>query len=69
MKSKTKYLLSEVEISEIFQNSKLGKVDSFYAMGAGEFNSVYCVKCNQKEYVLKIAPHVDKKVLTYEKIC
>lgn len=67
MRSKTKYFLSEIQISEIFQKSKLGKIDSFYAMGAGEFNSVYCVKCNGKEYVLKIAPHINKKVLTYEK--
>ena len=67
MKSKTKYLLNGIQISDIFQKSELGKVDSFYAMGAGEFNSVYCVKCNGKEYVLKIAPHKNKKVLTYEK--
>ncbi|MDE7079144.1 MAG: hypothetical protein K2O95_03400, partial [Clostridia bacterium] len=67
MKSKTKYLLNSIQISDIFQKSELGKVNSFYAMGAGEFNSVYCVKCNGKEYVLKIAPHKNKYVLTYEK--
>ncbi|MDE7328125.1 MAG: fructosamine kinase family protein [Clostridia bacterium] len=67
MKSKTKYLLNENQISEIFQKSKLGKIDGFYAMGAGEFNSVYCVNVGGSEYVLKIAPHINKKTLTYEK--
>lgn len=67
MKSKTKYLLTDKQIFEIFEKSKLGKVESYYPMGAGEFNSVYCVKIGDTDYVLKIAPRSDKKVLTYEK--
>ncbi|MDE6275381.1 MAG: fructosamine kinase family protein [Clostridia bacterium] len=67
MKSKTKYLLNREQISKIFDKAGLGQVDSYYPMGAGEFNSVYCARINNIEYVLKIAPRVDKSVLTYEK--
>lgn len=67
MKSKTKYLIDGNLISAIFQKAELGKIESFYPMGAGEFNAVYCVKTQSGDYVLKIAPRVDVKVLTYEK--
>lgn len=67
MKSKTKYLLNREQIARIFAKAGLGYMDNYYQMGAGEFNSIYCVKVKEQEYVLKIAPRVDKSVLTYEK--
>lgn len=67
MKSKTKYLLTKEQIISIFTKAGLGQVESCYPMGAGEFNSVYCAKIKDVEYVLKIAPRDGKSVLTYEK--
>ena len=67
MRSKTKYLLNKEQIAKIFVKAGLGDIDTYYPMGAGEFNAVYCVKVEEQEYVLKIAPRVDKSVLTYEK--
>ena len=69
MKSKTKYLLSKEQITDIFNKAHLGKVENYYPLGAGEFNSVYCIKIqgSELEYVLKIAPRDGQNVLTYEK--
>ncbi len=67
MKSKTKYLLNKEQINKIFNKAKLGQLDSYYPLGAGEFNSVYSVRIKDIEYVLKIAPRDDQSVLTYEK--
>ena len=67
MKSKTKYLLNKEQINKIFNKANLGQLDSYYPLGAGEFNSVYSVRIKDIEYVLKIAPRDDQSVLTYEK--
>lgn len=66
MKSKTKYLLNESQISEIFNSAKLGAVANVAELSAGEFNSAYHVKANGTEYVLKIAPKDNTHTLTYE---
>lgn len=66
MKSKTKYILNSEQIGLIFKKAGLGDVSGFEPLGAGEFNAVYCVIASGKEYVLKIAPRADCKVLTYE---
>lgn len=66
MKSKTKYLLNESQISEIFNSAKLGAVANVTELSAGEFNSAYHVKANGTEYVLKIAPKDNTHTLTYE---
>ncbi len=67
MKSKTKYILNKEQINMIFAKANLGQVERYYPLGAGEFNSVYCINIKDTEYVLKIAPRDDQSVLTYEK--
>ena len=65
--SKTKYEASEAEIIELFSFHKMGNVTDIAALGAGEFNSVYKVTCdNDTSYALKIAPPQNAKVLSYE---
>ena len=65
--SKTKYEASESEIKELFSFHKMGNVTEIKALGAGEFNSVYKVTCdNGNSYALKIAPPQNAKVLSYE---
>ncbi|MDE6474914.1 MAG: aminoglycoside phosphotransferase family protein [Clostridia bacterium] len=69
MKSKTKYFLTNDQIVKIFNKATLGQVENYYPLGAGEFNSVYCIKIqgSEIEYVLKVAPRDGQSVLTYEK--
>ncbi|MCX4363403.1 MAG: aminoglycoside phosphotransferase family protein [Clostridia bacterium] len=67
MKSKTKYFLNKEQINKIFDKANLGQLDSYYNLGAGEFNSVYSVRIGAVDYVLKIAPRDGQSVLTYEK--
>lgn len=66
MKSKTKYFVSESQISDIFNSAKLGAVTNVAELSAGEFNSAYHVTANGAEYVLKIAPKDNSNTLTYE---
>ena len=66
--SKTKYEASEAEIKELFSAHNVGNVIQISPLGNGEFNAAYKVSCDHgTDYVLKIAPPEDAKVLTYEK--
>ena len=66
--SKTKYEASEAEIQALFSFHQLGHVTDTAVLGNGEFNAAYKVTCDDGiDYVLKIAPPPDAKVLSYEK--
>ena len=66
VKSKTKYLLTEADIENIFSSLRISDIKSASPLGLGMFNAVYSVVAD-KEYVLKIAPKSDIPVMTYEK--
>ena len=66
--SKTKYEAADAEIRELFSKHSVGQVTEISPLGNGEFNAAYKVSCeNGADYVLKIAPPEDARVLTYEK--
>lgn len=67
MKSRTKYAIDINIAREIFKKADLGNVKSISPLGAGEFNAVYSVISNSKEYVIKIAPKDESNILEYEK--
>ena len=67
MKSRTKYDIDLKTAQTIFQKAGLGDVNKISPLGAGEFNAVYCVTLEDKEYVLKIAPQNNDGILEYEK--
>lgn len=66
MQSKTKYLLTDETIKELFKKAGVDKITKIAPLGAGEFNAVYEVNAD-RSYVLKIAPNSNTPVLTYEK--
>ena len=63
MKSKTKYNLTDEEIKLIFKNN----INDIKPLKSGMFNAVYDVSVGNKNYVLKVAPKYNQKVMTYEK--
>ena len=66
--SRTKYEATEEEISSLFRTHGIGNVKGCTTLGDGEFNSAYKVTCEgERDYVLKIAPHKEATVLSYEK--
>ena len=67
MKSRTKYDIDLKTAQTIFQKAGLGDVNKISPLGAGEFNAVYCVTLENKEYVLKIAPQNNDGILEYER--
>ncbi len=67
MISKTKYPVTNSQIKEMFIKAGFSKVTDIFPLGDGEYNSVYSVKADEKEYAIKIAPSTDCEVLTYEK--
>lgn len=66
MRSKTKCLLDDKTVREIFSSLGIGGVKSIAPLGAGMFNAVYGVSAD-REYVLKVAPRQNVPVMTYEK--
>ncbi len=67
MNSKTKRTVLQSDINRIFVFHNLGTVSEIKALSGGEFNSVYKVTADNMNYVIKIAPAADVRVLTYEK--
>lgn len=67
MKSKTKYNLSDNQIIRIFKENNIENIIEIKPLNEGMFNSVYNIRTENKEYVLKIAPKKSQKVMTYEK--
>lgn len=67
MISKTKYKIENKEIEKIFRAAGIGGITGISPLGAGEYNAVFSVSTQEKDYVLKIAPAQDVPVMTYEK--
>ncbi len=67
MISKTKYPVTPLQIEAMFKKAGFSKICDIVPLGDGEYNSVFSVKADGKEYAVKIAPAPDCEVLTYEK--
>ncbi len=67
MVSKTKYPVTNEQIELMFKKAGFSKISNIIPLGDGEYNSVYSVNADGKEYAIKIAPAPDCDVLTYEK--
>lgn len=67
MISKSKYLIDNDTIKNIFNAAGIIDVALIEPLGAGEYNAVYQVTAKGKEYVLKIAPIDESRIMTYEK--
>lgn len=67
MKSKSKYLLNDNKISEIFKNYSDEIITKITPLNGGEYNSIYEITTNEKGYILKVAPNDNFLRLTYEK--
>lgn len=65
MISKTKFVIDDNKIKELFEKAGISGVKKISPLGAGEYNAVFEVAAD-KSYVLKIAPDRNMKVLTYE---
>lgn len=66
--SRTKYEATEHEITRLFEENGIGKVVRTGPLGDGEFNAAFRVTCEDgMDYVLKIAPPRDARILSYEK--
>jgi len=69
--SKTKYQPNESDISRVFERHSLGRVEALIPFGGGEFNTACRVDAvrqgTPRQYVVKLSPPADAKVLTYEK--
>lgn len=65
MVSKTKFNISNEKIKELFRQFKSDEIKEIKPLGDGEYNAVFEIIAD-KSYVLKLAPHSDTKVMTYE---
>lgn len=65
MVSKTKFVINNDKIEEIFRKHGIENIKSISPLGAGEYNAVFEIVAN-KCYVLKLAPDSTTAVLTYE---
>lgn len=67
MKSKTKYEVTQQVVKELFEKAEIFNIENISPLGAGEFNTVYSAHADGVDYVVKIAPAADDRILTYEK--
>jgi len=67
MTSKTKYIIENDEIKRLFESAGIQNVLNIAPLGEGEYNAVFSVGTENKDYVIKIAPHDDFPVMTLEK--
>ncbi len=67
MISRTKFKVDNAGIEKLFKAAGIDGCSEIAPLGAGEYNAVFSVKANGKEYAIKIAPTDDIPVLTYEK--
>ncbi len=67
MISRTKFEIDEPTILRLFAQAGISGVLSAKPLGDGEFNAVYLVHAEAKDYVLKIAPRADAPVMAYER--
>ena len=66
MQSKTKFNISDEQVRAIFSAAGLGEATEITALSDGWYNNVLTVTVGGERYVLKVAPHPDVAVLTYE---
>lgn len=67
IQSKTKYEATKEDIVQIFAKHGMPEICEIETMGNGEFNAAFKVcTADKKEYVLKIAPPIGSRILTYE---
>ena len=67
MVSRTKYPVTNEEITSLFKKAGFKNIGNISPLGDGEFNAVFSVTADGKDYAVKIAPAPDCEVLTYEK--
>jgi len=65
--SKTKYPVDETTIRNMFHAAGIDGVIEVSPLGAGEFNAVFGIRTDRREYAVKIAPADHAPTLTYEK--
>lgn len=65
MVSKTKFVIDDNKIKQIFSKAGINGITKISPLSAGEYNAVFEVVADES-YVLKIAPANDIAVLTYE---
>lgn len=66
MVSKTKFPVTNEEIALLFKKAGFTNISNIEPLGDGEYNAVYSVTADGKDYAIKIAPSTDCEVLTYE---
>ena len=67
VKSKTKYHATNEEVERIFAANHIPCIRTIEMLGNGEFNAAFKVCTEEKkEYVVKIAPPRNSKILSYE---
>ncbi|MDR3185742.1 MAG: aminoglycoside phosphotransferase family protein [Christensenellaceae bacterium] len=67
MRSKTKYKINTEKLKELFMTVGIDNVIDIKPLDSGEFNAVFSVKTDKKEFVIKIAPDDRAPTLAYEK--
>lgn len=67
MISKTKFPITVNQIEKLFKKAGFRKISGIEPLGDGEYNAVYSVTADGRDYAVKIAPSPDCEVLTYEK--
>ncbi|MDR1464325.1 MAG: aminoglycoside phosphotransferase family protein [Oscillospiraceae bacterium] len=67
MRSKTKYPVTQAQVRTVFAAAGLGEVSAVAPMSDGWYNTILSVTAGGADYVLKIAPHPNTRVLTYER--
>lgn len=66
MISRSKFIINNETIKKLFETAGIIDITEITPLGAGEYNSVYLIIANGKEYVIKIAPNNNDCSLTYE---
>jgi len=66
MQSKTKFNISDGQVRAVFAAAGLGEATEITAVSDGWYNNVLTVTAGGEKYVLKVAPHPEVPVLTYE---
>lgn len=65
-KSKTKYQATDEQLVALMAKHGIEGVLEISSLGDGEFNAAYCVKTEERDYVVKISPKAGATVLSYE---
>lgn len=66
MKSRSKFLLDNSKVTEIFKKFSDEDILKINPLNGGEYNSLYEICTKDKKYILKVAPEKNFTRLTYE---